>query len=96
MTKTLSLDELPGESQQLIEELLESDQPVIISRAGRPLGGVITYRSQDQPVAELTAEEEADIRLAIAQGEDDYAAGRYITIDEFKLKNAAKLQDPQD
>ena len=40
---------------------------------------------------ELTPKEKAELRAAVAQGEADYAAGNFLTLERFKAKHAEKL-----
>ena len=37
---------------------------------------------------ELTPKEKAELRAAVAQGEADYAAGNFLTLEQFKAKQA--------
>jgi hypothetical protein len=92
MAKTVMIEKLPLDTQRVLEELLTAGEPVVLSRAGRLLGGMIGYGGEEGLEA-LTPEEEADLRAAIAQGEADLAAGRCMTLDEFKTRNATPLQD---
>ena len=89
MSKTVSFEELPADTQQVIELLLSSREPIIISRGGEPVGGLMSYDSQ---TGAATSDEDAEVKAAIALGEADYAAGRYLTLDEFKAKYADKLR----
>jgi carbamate kinase len=93
MSKTVILEELPPEARRVIEEMASAEEPVIISRGGKPLVGIIAYDSLADRTTEWTPEEEAAVRAAVAQGEADYAAGRHLTLDEFKARYAAKLRE---
>ena len=91
MAKTVLLEELPPDTRRVFEELLSSEEPVILSRGGQPLGGMIAYHGG--PTSEETPEEKADLLAAITQGEVDYKAGRYKTLDAFKKQYTARLQE---
>ena len=96
MARTVLMEELPPDTQRVVEELLSSDSPIIFSRGGQTLGGMIAYAPPNGSTPVMTPEEEADIITAIAQGEADYAAGHYVTLDAFKAKYAAKLQEKME
>jgi len=97
MATTLVLEELPPDTRRLFEDLLTAGAPVIVSRAGQPFGGMIAYAAApgDAPVA-LTPEEQADLTAVVAQGEADYAAGRYMTLDAFKERHASRLRSTDE
>ena len=87
MAKTISLDELTPDTQRVLEELFTSAEPIVLSRNGRPYGGMIAYRMEDDSHAEMAPEEKHDILTAFAQGELDYHAGNYVTLDQFTTKH---------
>ncbi|HLK56722.1 MAG TPA: hypothetical protein VKU00_09165 [Chthonomonadaceae bacterium] len=91
MAKTITLEELTPDTRKVLEELFSADEPIILSRNGQPVGGVIAYRMQEANEVALTPEDEAELRAAVAQGEADYAAGKFLTLEEFKTKHMAKL-----
>ena len=95
MAKIVMLEELAPDVQCVFEELLASKEPIIFARDGQPLGCMEAYEMSTTVFAELTPEEEADIMADIRQSEADFAAGRYITLEEFKVKYAAKLQEDE-
>ncbi len=91
MSKTITLEELPEATRRIIEDLFESEEPVEFSRAGEPIGALLAYKPVNGTLYEMSPEEKSEVLEAIRQGEEDYAAGRYITLDEFKIKYAERL-----
>ena len=85
--KTIALEQLPSETRQVVESWLSAETPVIILRDGIACGDVTPYESFD----ELTPKEEEELMEEFRQGDEDFAAGKYITLDEFKVKYADKL-----
>lgn len=90
MAKTVVLEELPADTQRILEQLLSSAEPVILSRNGVPLGGMVSYATDSGEAADYVDEEE--ISAVIAAGEAEFEAGQYITLDQFRSKYAAKIQ----
>lgn len=95
MSRTVAIEQLPLAARRAFEELLSFNEPIVIARDGEPLGGMIAYGPHAHTVAEITPEEAADIQAAIAQGEADYVAGRYLTLEEFKTKYADRLREDE-
>ncbi len=96
MATTLALEELPPDTRRLFEDLLNAGAPVIVSRAGQPFGGMIAYAAPGDAPAALTPAERADLAAVVAQGESDYAAGRYTTLDAFKERHASRLREADE
>jgi hypothetical protein len=82
---------LTPDTQRVLEELFSAEEPIVLSRNGRPFGGMIAYRMENETTAAVTPEEERDILDAVTQGESDYRAGNYLTLEQFKVKHAARL-----
>ena len=92
MAKTISLEELTPDIRKVLEEIFSAEEPIILSRNGQPYGGMIAYRMQEAPEQPLTPEETTELRSAVAQGEADYAAGNFLTLEEFKIKHAVRIR----
>ena len=92
MAKTIMLEALAPEAQRALEEILSSKEPVILARDGQPLGYFEAYSSEEATLEEMTPEETASVQADIQQSDADFAAGRYLTLDELKTKYAARLQ----
>ena len=88
--KTIALEQLPTETRTLVEGWLSEAAPITLSRGGFPCAELTQIEATDD-LFDLMPEEEAELREVFRQGDEDFAAGRYITLDEFKLKNADKL-----
>ncbi len=92
MAKTITLEQLTPDTQKVLEELFSAEEPIVLSRNGRPYGGMIAYRMEDETQATLSQEEERDLLDAVAQGESDYRNGNYSTLEQFKIKHAGRLR----
>jgi hypothetical protein len=83
---TIALEELAPETRQVLEEWISSEAPVTFLREGQMCAELTPYA-----VFDLTPEEEEELTEIFREGDEDFAAGRYITLDEFKIKYADKL-----
>ena len=92
MAKTIMLEALAPEVQRALEEILLSKEPVILARDGQPLGQFEAYSLEEPTREEMTPVEIAGVQADIQQSDADFAAGRYLTLDEMKTKYAARLQ----
>jgi len=90
LAKTVVIEELPADTQHILEQLLSTDEPVVLSRNGRPFGGMVAY-APDTNVVDSGDHGDRSLRDAVERGEADYAAGRYITLDQFRAKHAGRI-----
>src|SRR4051794_14475955 len=94
MPKTVIMEELSHDARRVLEEMLIADEPVILSRNGKPVGSVFGYRqTKNVMLPPLSLEEIHEIQDAVREGNADYAAGRFITLDQFEEKYVDKLRD---
>jgi hypothetical protein len=77
----------------VIEEMLRAGEPVILSRNGQPVGTVSGRADWTGQGAILTDQDVREIEAAVRQGDEDFATGRYMTLNEFRTKYASRLQD---
>ena len=90
MNKTIVLEDLPIDAQRAIEELFASRGPVLLSRHGHTVAGVIPIHPNEL-FPEIGPQERTSILDSIEQGERDYASGLGITLDNFKNAYADRL-----
>jgi hypothetical protein len=45
MAKVIDIEKLSEDTQRVLEEVLSTDEPVLLSRSGKPLGGMVAYSS---------------------------------------------------
>ena len=90
MAKTIMLEALAPDVQHALEELFAFQEPVILSRDGQPMGRVEAYSASGIQFQELTPEEKNGLLDDIKQGEADYVAGNYLTLDDLKQKYAVQ------
>ncbi len=84
---------LTEENQAIRSDIdLRLQELTVLSRDRQPLDCVKAYSRSEIEFEELTPEEEADVMDAVKQGEADYAAGNYLTLDDLKQKYADRLQ----
>lgn len=87
---TVTLEELAPETRQVVEEWISSEMPITFLRDGQLCAELTPLVSSDGSF-DLSPEEEEEILEIFRQGDEDFAAGRYITLNEFKIKHADKL-----
>ena len=91
MSKTIILEDLPIEAQRAVEDLFTSHVPVLLSREGRTIGGMMPIHP-DEPFGELSTDERSAIIDAIHQGERDFEAGLGTSLEGFKKKYSGHLK----
>jgi hypothetical protein len=93
MAKTVVMEDLPAVARQVIEEMLSKEQPVIVSLNGQPVGSFSGYPAGGTDSLALTDDEMRDIQAAIQRGDNDFAAGRYLTLAGFRSKYADRITE---
>lgn len=91
MPITVTMEELPAEARRVIESMLSAGEPVILSRNGEPIGAVSSRPVWADGDFALTEQDIREIEAAVRQGDEDFAAGRFMTIHEFRTKYASQL-----
>ena len=90
--KTVTLEDLTPETQRVVENWFCEKTPVTLERAKRA-GGELEFLAPDDDISfEMTPEEEAELLEDIQRAEAEFAAGRFITLDQFKVKYAHRFQ----
>ena len=88
--KTIALEQLPTETRTLMEGWLSEETSITLSRGGFPCAELTQLGTADG-LYDLMPEDETELMEIFRQGDEDFAASRYITLDEFKRKHADKL-----
>jgi hypothetical protein len=96
MAKTVVLEELPADTQRVLGDLLSSEEPVVLSRNGLPIGGMVSCATQQDLIGADQESEHKAAAAALEQGEKDYGAGNYLTLEQFREKYAERLQPDED
>ncbi len=94
MTRTIPMEELPLDTQRILEKLFASGASVILSRGGEPFGEMTAYSESRQDFERETPDEEQAIEVIAEQARADYAAGRYVPFEEIKSRYADILREP--
>ena len=88
----VNFEDLPPAMQKLIDEIIADKEDCLLMRNGE-ICGRFHYRDPDEDISlEMTPEEEAELLEDIRRGDAEFAAGRFITLDEFKVKYADRLR----
>ena len=90
--KTIMLEDLPLETQEVVAGWLLEKAPVMILRDGQFYGELNYLGPDDDALLEITPEEEKEILEDLKQGEAELAAGDCISLDDFKIKYADRLR----
>ena len=88
--KTIELETLTPETRQVVEGWLADESSVMLLRDKQMYAELFACDPSDG-LFDLSPEEEEELEEVIRQGDDDFAAGRYITLEEFKIKYADRL-----
>ena len=92
--KTIGVEQLPTETRTLVEGWLSEENSITLSRGDFPFAR-LTHLKTSEKFFDLTPDEEAELQEVFREGDEDFAASRYVTLEEFKRKHANR-QDLQD
>ena len=82
--KTVMLEELPPEAQDVLEDWLCAKTPLALERVGHLRGEMDYLGVDDDIVFEMTPQEEDELIEVMRQGKEDIAAGRCIPFEEVE------------
>ncbi len=78
--KTIALEPPPTETRTLMEGWRAEETSITLSREGFPCAGLTQLEAADG-LFDLMPKEENELLEIFRQGDEDFAAGRYITLD---------------
>ena len=88
--KTLVLEELAPEAQQIMESWLTKKAPINLAREGHLRAEL--FDADEAISLEITPEEEEELLKIFDKAKANFAAGKFITLDQFKAKHADKFR----
>ena len=87
--KTIEMETLTPEKRQVVESWFADESSVMLLRDNQVYAELIPFIPNEAD--EMTSKEEEELSAIFEEAEANYAAGKYITLEEFKIKYADKL-----
>ena len=90
MDKIIPISELQVRAKKWVDQVRDTDQPVIITQRGKPAAVLISCDDYEGLQATLDEMSYPDWKQRLARAEKESAAGKGMPMDEYFRKRAAK------
>jgi prevent-host-death family protein len=90
MEKIVPISELQTQARRIVEGVKTTRDPVIITQRGRPAALLVNYEEYEGLLATLDEMSQPDWRERLAEAERDSAAGRGVSLDEFRARRSKR------
>lgn len=89
MERIVPITDLQRQAGQIVSELVESNEPVIVTQRGRPAAVLISTARYAEIEADLERLDELEVVALVAQSRAAVAAGKTVSHDEVKKRLAS-------
>ncbi|MCP4873018.1 MAG: type II toxin-antitoxin system Phd/YefM family antitoxin [Proteobacteria bacterium] len=86
----IPLSELKAQAGEIVRRINDNQRPAVVTRHGRGVAVLVPVELYERYQAAL---ETAELQLAVAEAEADFAAGRVVPVDEVRARLAARFAD---
>lgn len=90
MDKIIPISEFQVRAKKWVDQVRDTDQPVIITQRGKPAAVLISCDDYEGLQATLDEMSYPDWKQRLARAEKESAAGKAMPMDEYFRKRAAK------
>ncbi len=90
MDKIIPISEFQVRAKKWVDQVRETDQPVIITQRGKPAAVLVSCDDFEGLQATRDEMSYPDWKKRLARAEQESAAGKGMTLDEYFRKRAAK------
>ena len=93
MDKIIPISDLQSKAKKYVEQVRETDQPVIVTQRGRPSAVLVSYESYEGLLETLDEMSYPDSHERLARARRESAAGKTVSLDDIL---ARRLQAQTD
>ena len=86
MRKIIPITDLQRQSSRIVNELSDSDEPVVITQRGRAAAVLLSAKRYSRIEEDLNRLDELEMMHLLERGLEDFAAGRTLTQKEVRAR----------
>lgn len=90
MDKIIPISELQTSAKKWVDQVRDTDQPVVITQRGRPAAVLVSCDEYEGLQATLDEMSYPDWKKRLARAKREFAAGKGITLEAYLRKRASR------